>query len=111
MQSNFTQRANQIAERKRLHMLRLDNDALMSVMDTKEGRWSMMRLFDKCNLFQSTFTGNSQTFFNEGVRWVGLQYLNALKSTKHGLELYHTAEKEYAAEFDKYNQLIDKEDE
>lgn len=35
----------------------------------------MWRYLGKCGLYKSSFTGNSTTFFNEGMRNIGLQML------------------------------------
>lgn len=101
-----TEYGNSLVGKKQDHFQNLDEDALLSVMATKKGRWMMMRLFDRCKLFQTTFTGNSQTFYNEGVRSVGLAYLTQIKSTKRGMDLYHKAEAEYLKEREIYEQLI-----
>lgn len=46
-----------------------------SILSTKQGRRFWWRYLAKCKIFQSTFTGNNTTFFNEGERNVGLQLL------------------------------------
>jgi len=106
MRAITTEKGNRLAINKKDYIKNLDEDALLTVMATKKGRWFMMRLFDMCRLFSTTFTGNSQTFFNEGVRSVALSYLTQIKSSKKGLALYHKAELEYSQVNDKYNELI-----
>lgn len=45
------------------------------LMSDKRGRRIVWGLLDRTGLYRSSFTGNSQTFFNEGQRNVGLQYM------------------------------------
>lgn len=45
------------------------------LLNTKEGRRFLWRLLSLTGLFQSSFTGNSTTFFKEGSRNIGLQVL------------------------------------
>ena len=45
---------------------------LGDIMATKQGRNWMWWLLAQCGVFQTSFTGNSTTFFNEGKRQVGL---------------------------------------
>jgi hypothetical protein len=56
------------------------------VMAHPTGRSFMWRLLDKAGLYRSTMTGNSQTFFNEGMRNFGI-YLIALIN-EHCAEQY-----------------------
>lgn len=44
----------------------------------------MFRLMEMSNLFKSSFTGNSQTFFNEGRRVIGTTLITDI--TEAGLE-------------------------
>jgi len=53
--------------------------ALRNVMSTSAGRKVVYALLDDCNLFGSSFTGNSQTFYLEGRRDVGLTLLGWLE--------------------------------
>lgn len=50
--------------------------ALKMVMSSVEGREFIWMLLDRCGIFRSSFTGNSETFFREGERNIGL-YLTA----------------------------------
>jgi len=45
------------------------------VMSNKRGRRFAWRLLEKAGVFRSSFTGNSETFFREGARNIGLQVL------------------------------------
>lgn len=75
-----------------------DIDALNHVLSTELGRWFFCRLLDRTNILKQSFTGNSETFFNEGKRKVGLTYMNDLASIGDGVEgvmKYHQAQLEY----------------
>lgn len=50
--------------------------ALNSLLKSSGGRKWVWDMLVKCHVFRSSFTGNSQTFFNEGERNVGLSILN-----------------------------------
>jgi hypothetical protein len=52
----------------------------MRLMDEKWGRRLMWQWLSDCGVFRNSFTGNSQTFFNEGQRNVGLKMLNEINS-------------------------------
>ena len=45
---------------------------LRALMSTPAGRRFMWRLLEKTGLYKSSMTGNSQTFFLEGQRNIGL---------------------------------------
>lgn len=51
---------------------------LQAIMQSRSGRRFMWGLLSKCGVFQTSFTGNSTTFFNEGRRDIGLQYIKDL---------------------------------
>lgn len=42
------------------------------LMSSKQGRRIVWRILSLTGLFRTSFTGNSQTFFNEGERHIGL---------------------------------------
>jgi len=48
---------------------------LKQVLSTNEGKRFIWRYLEKCGVFTSSFTGNSETFFKEGGRNIGLQLL------------------------------------
>ena len=75
-----------------------DIDALNHVLSTELGRWFFCRLLDRTDILKQSFTGNSETFFNEGKRKVGLAYMNMLGQIDDGVEgvkKYHQAQLEY----------------
>jgi len=47
---------------------------LKTVMDTAAGRRLMWRLLASAKIFQTCFTGNSTTYYNEGRRDLGLEF-------------------------------------
>lgn len=48
------------------------------LMGNKRGRRYMWRLLELTGVYRSSFTGNSETFFREGMRNVGLTLLNQI---------------------------------
>lgn len=55
-----------------------DFDDLRHVLSSRQGRRFYWKLMGYCGVFKSSMTGNSQTFFNEGMRKVGLKLLSDL---------------------------------
>ena len=53
----------------------LELDDMAALLATKGGRRIIWRYLDKCGVFRTSMTGNSQTFFNEGMRNIGLMLL------------------------------------
>ena len=45
------------------------------LMKSRQGRRIVWRLLDKTGVFKTSFTGNSETFFREGQRNIGLMWL------------------------------------
>ena len=68
---------------------------LRTVLQTKAGRNIYCWLMDTCRMSEPSFTGNSQTFFNEGMRKVGLELQSQMFLLQDGLDLKHQAEQEY----------------
>lgn len=88
------------------HMKEKDEKVLRNILKTKDGRWFIMRLLDKTKVNCETFTGNSQTFYNEGKRSIGINLVQEI--TALGLDavlLKQKAEKEYIAQQIEYKQL------
>ena len=88
-----------------------DIDALNHVLSTELGRWFFCRLLDRTDILKQSFTGNSETFFNEGKRKVGLAYMNMLGKIGDGVEgvkKYHQAQLEYIEQQKLFEALIEK---
>ena len=49
---------------------------LTTVLSTANGRRFLWNLLAKCRVFHSCYTGNNDTFYNEGRRDVGLEILD-----------------------------------
>lgn len=65
---------------------------LRLVMSSREGRAWVWGLLEKCHPFQTSFRGNSQTFFLEGEANIGLQVFAEIR--KHCMDQYTLMEKE-----------------
>ena len=88
-----------------------DIDALNHVLSTELGRWFFCRLLDRTDILRQSFTGNSETFFNEGKRKVGLAYMNMLGQIGDGVEgvkKYHQAQLEYIEQQKVFEVLTEK---
>lgn len=49
--------------------------ALLFILQTEQGRLYLAELLDFCGLYQTSFTGNSETYFKEGKRNVALKIM------------------------------------
>lgn len=49
-------------------------------MSSKQGRRVVWRLLGEAGVFRSSFTGNSETFFREGKRAMGLHMLEEIQT-------------------------------
>ena len=88
-----------------------DIEALNHVLSTELGRWFFCRLLDRTDILKQSFTGNSETFFNEGKRKVGLVYMNMLGQIGDGVEgvkKYHQAQLEYIEQQKVFEELTKK---
>ena len=56
--------------------------AIESISDTSQGREFLWWLFEICGVFTTSYTGNSDTYFNEGRRAVGNEVLHRLVEVK-----------------------------
>lgn len=78
-------------ERERLKQEAAD---LKWVLSDRRGRRFYRRLVEHTGVFQSSFTGNSETFFREGRRDVGLKLMADL--TRNAPEAYSVMMQEKA---------------
>lgn len=75
---------------------RMREDYRRTFLNTPHGKRVLEDLLRECRVMEPSMTGNSQTFYNEGLRAIGLKILNALDKRsyqglldleKEGLEL------------------------
>lgn len=70
----------QAAEKQRLGR-DLELEDFKWVLSTPQGRRMVARYIGFCGVWKQSFTGNSETFFNEGKRVVGLKLLEDLNDS------------------------------
>jgi hypothetical protein len=73
-------------EREQL-LSRREADDFKFLMSDKRGRRFVWNLLEKTGVFRSSFTGNSETFFREGQRNVGLMIVDMIHT--HSPEQYN----------------------
>lgn len=56
----------------------LVNEDMKWLMGSKRGRRIIWRILERAGIFRSSFTGNAETFFREGMRNVGLSLLSQI---------------------------------
>lgn len=77
--------AQRAEDAKKKHLrIEQQNEDIRWLMSTKSGRRVMSRLLDFTGVYRSSFTGNSETFFREGQRNVGLHFLADVQSLAPG---------------------------
>lgn len=61
----------------------------MWITSSKRGRAILSEILTRCGVYSSSFTGNSETFFREGQRNVGLYVLKQIQENapEHYLEM------------------------
>ncbi|WP_295781918.1 hypothetical protein [uncultured Veillonella sp.] len=92
------------------YMRERDIKALNHVLSTELGRWFFCCLMDRSGILKQSFTGNSETYFNEGRRKVGLLFHGDLnKLGVDGVKQYHQAQLEYIGQQEYFNSLVEKE--
>ena len=75
---------------------RLDQQSLLGLLKSKDGRWFIMRMLDSAGVNAQSFTGNSTTFYNEGKRQIGLEILERIQELGlDAVKLKQKAELEY----------------
>lgn len=62
------------------------------IMRSKQGRRFVWRFLTWTHLFKTSFTGNSETFFREGERNIGVRLMDEIHT--HCYELYGTMVRE-----------------
>jgi hypothetical protein len=66
------------AKAKEKQQSEIELDDYRFLLQTKQGRRVFWKLLTDCGVFKTSFTGNSQTFFLEGQRNIGLKVLNTI---------------------------------
>ena len=84
------------ASRRERDRAKRDTADLRWIMSDPRGRRFIWRLLGITGIFRSSFTGNSETFFREGERNVGLKLLTDV--TRDANDFYLTAQQEAADE-------------
>lgn len=94
LQGQATKKADQ--DRDQLFEQKVTTEDLKWIMSNKRGRRFIWRLLSTAGIYRTSFTGNSTTFFNEGMRNLGLmilqeihevcpdQYAEMVKETRDG---------------------------
>lgn len=78
----------------------LQEKELRVVLHSYEGRAFYWRLLSKCGIYKTSFTGDNTTFFNEGMRQIGLWALEEVFT--HSPESFAIMQAEAAARDIKY---------
>lgn len=72
------ERDKQQAEQEELRVKLARQGDVMWLMSHKPGRRIVWAWLDDAGVFRTSFTGNSETFFREGMRNMGLKLLNEI---------------------------------
>lgn len=77
---NLQQQAydNEKSEKDKIFQAQLLNDAFKFVMSDSKGRRFVWAILQQSGVFRCSYTGNNDTFFNEGQRNIGLKLLAEL---------------------------------
>ncbi len=81
---------------KKIQLVRQQElDDLQKILGTIEGRRLLVRLLDLCFDNKTSYTGNAQTYFNEGMRNVSLILKADIEALGiPGIDLLHAAQRE-----------------
>lgn len=83
----------------REYMRERDIEALNHVLSTELGRWFFCGLLERTKAHASSYTGNAETYYNEGKRSIGIAYERDVykigNDSTIGIDLIATAQKEY----------------
>lgn len=92
---------------------RRDKEAFEYMLSDSRGRWFLMELFDNTYYNATTFTGNSNSFFNEGKRSVTVNIVNRIARLLgiKGIKLKQQAELEYAEFAEEAKRMISEKEE
>lgn len=76
------QRQTAELDRKRKIKREREMGDLRSVLNTAEGRRVLWRILSQAQVFTASYTGDQDTFFNEGKRNIGIWMLEELMQAK-----------------------------
>ena len=88
------------ARRREKDRAKREQSDLRWVLSDPRGRRFLWKLLGDAGIFRTSFTGNSETFFREGARNLGLQVFTAIHESAPGLylEMAQEAQAELRAE-------------
>ena len=86
-------RERDLTDAQKQRIKKIEEDDFRWLMADKRGRRIMWRLLERTRVYKSSFTGNSQTFFLEGTRNVGLMLISDIQ--KHCAEQFVVMLKEH----------------
>lgn len=66
-----------LSDEEREHIVLIEN--IRELLKLRAGQDFIWSILDLCDLFADTFTGNSQTYYLEGKRAIGLQIIGLLQ--------------------------------
>lgn len=66
-----------MTDKEQLKQLQHDYNAVLA---TPEGERLIYHIIAMCGVFNSSFTGNSETFFREGKRSIGLKVMSEIET-------------------------------
>lgn len=101
--------AQKAAERAERELIKKDTEALRHVLHSEKGRWFIMRLFESCHIFSSTFPDSDHTnrmLIHEGERRIALNIERRLVEDMESLSYKAKAEKEYFSFFTNMQKTI-----
>lgn len=78
-------------------LARLDEEALLYLMNDRRGRWFMTRLFDETGIHAKPEANLNplKTAFREGARSIGIRYHEELTKDVQHIAMKQLAEQEY----------------
>lgn len=72
-----------LSRRQKTALQQADND-LLKVLSEPAGRRQLMRMIDQTGVFARSFTGDTETFYREGRRSVGLDLVEHIERVQPG---------------------------
>jgi hypothetical protein len=81
---DFESREELIKYEAEKEKIRLENwsKAILEQVGTPRGRKILCGILEQCGVYRRSYTGNSETFFNEGKRDIGLWIVGEIQRVK-----------------------------